>query len=105
MESIDRSTKAQARLIEDILDVSSIISGKFRLEIAPVDLRAVITEAIETLRPAATAKQISIDVGLDVTPPVQGDVNRLQQVVWNLVSNAIKFVPRGGHIAVWLTRG
>jgi signal transduction histidine kinase len=105
MDSIDRSTKAQARLIEDILDVSSIISGKFRLEIAPVDLRAVITNAIETLRPAATAKQIAIDVDLDFTPLVQGDVNRLQQVVWNLLSNAIKFVPRGGHIAVQLARG
>jgi PAS domain S-box-containing protein len=103
MDSIDRSTKAQARLIEDILDVSSIISGKFRLDVAPVDLGAVITNIIETLRPAATAKQIAIDVALDVTPLVQGDVNRLQQVVWNLLSNAIKFVPRGGHIAVQLT--
>jgi PAS domain S-box-containing protein len=104
MDSIDRSTRAQARLIEDILDVSSIISGKFRLEIAPVDLHAVITNAIETLRPAATAKQISIDVDLDLLPLVQGDVNRLQQVVWNLLSNAIKFVPRGGHITVRLAR-
>jgi PAS domain S-box-containing protein len=105
LDSIDRSTKAQARLIEDILDVSSIISGKFRLEIGPVDLGAVITNAIETLRPAATARQIAIDVALDFTPPVQGDANRLQQVVWNLLSNAIKFVPRGGHIAVQLSRG
>ncbi len=105
MDSIDRSTRAQARLIEDILDVSSIISGKFRLEVGPVDLGAVITNAIETLRPAATAKQIAIDVALDPTPPLPGDVNRLQQVVWNLLSNAIKFVPRGGHIAVKLTRG
>lgn len=104
MDSIDRSTRAQARLIEDILDVSSIISGKFRLEVGPVDLRAVITNIIETLRPAATAKQIDIDVALDLTPLVQGDVNRLQQVVWNLLSNAIKFVPRGGHIAVRLTQ-
>lgn len=104
LDSIDRSTKAQARLIEDILDVSSIISGKFRLEIGPVDLGAVITNAIETLRPAATARQIAIDVALDFTPPVQGDANRLQQVVWNLLSNAIKFVPRGGHIAVQLSR-
>ncbi len=105
LDSIDRSTKAQARLIEDILDVSSIISGKFRLEIGPVDLGAVIRNAIETLRPAATAKQIAIDVALDFTPPVQGDANRLQQVVWNLLSNAIKFVPRGGHISAQLRRG
>ncbi len=105
VDSIDRSTRAQARLIEDILDVSSIISGKFRLEVGPVDLGAVITNAIETLRPAATAKQIAIDVALEFTPPLQGDANRLQQVVWNLLSNAIKFVPRGGHIAVQLTRG
>jgi PAS domain S-box-containing protein len=102
LESIDRSTQAQARLIEDILDVSSIISGKFRLTVAPVDLRAVITNAIETLRPAATAKQIAINVHLDFTPLVEGDANRLQQIVWNLLSNAIKFVPRGGHIEVRL---
>ncbi|MGA8808047.1 MAG: ATP-binding protein [Thermoanaerobaculia bacterium] len=104
LESIDRSTQAQARLIEDILDVSSIISGKFRLTVAPVDLRGVITNAIETLRPAATAKQISIGVHLDFTPLVEGDANRLQQIVWNLLSNAIKFVPRGGHIEVHLVR-
>lgn len=104
LDSIDRSTHAQARLIEDILDVSSIISGKFRLDVAPVDLRTVITNGIETLRPAATAKQIAIDVDLDDIPLVQGDGNRLQQVVWNLVSNAIKFVPRGGHIGVALKR-
>ena len=105
MDSIDRSTQAQARLIEDILDVSSIISGKFRLDVVPVDLYAVITNAIETLRPAATAKQITIDTGLDSATLVQGDANRLQQIVWNLVSNAIKFVPRGGHIAVRLVCG
>jgi PAS domain S-box-containing protein len=104
MDSIDRSTQAQARLIEDILDVSSIISGKFRLDITPVDLRTVIVNGIETLRPAATAKQISIDVDLEDVPLVQGDGNRLQQVVWNLLSNAIKFVPRGGHITVALKR-
>jgi signal transduction histidine kinase len=104
LDSIDRSTQAQARLIEDILDVSSIISGKFRLDVAPVDLRTVITNGIETLRPAATAKQIGIDVDLDDIPLVHGDGNRLQQVVWNLLSNAIKFVPRGGHISVTLKR-
>jgi signal transduction histidine kinase len=104
LESIDRSTQAQARLIEDILDVSSIISGKFRLTVAPVDLCGVITNAIETLRPAATGKQIAIGVHLDFTPLVEGDANRLQQIVWNLLSNAIKFVPRGGHIEVRLVR-
>jgi PAS domain S-box-containing protein len=104
LDSIDRSTQAQARLIEDILDVSSIINGKFRLSVAPVDLRSVITNAIETLRPAATAKQIAIGVHLDFTPLVEGDPNRLQQIVWNLLSNAIKFVPRGGHIEVRLVR-
>jgi PAS domain S-box-containing protein len=105
LDSIDRSTQAQARLIEDILDVSSIISGRFRLDVVPVDLLAVISSAIETLRPAATAKQITIDISLDPTPPVPGDGNRLQQIVWNLLSNAIKFVPRGGHIGVRLVRG
>jgi PAS domain S-box-containing protein len=105
LDAIDRSTQAQARLIEDILDVSSIISGKFRLDVGPVDLSTVITNAIETLRPAATAKQMAIEIAFDFAPQVTGDADRLQQIVWNLVSNAIKFVPRGGHIRVHLLRG
>ncbi len=105
LDAIDRSTQARARLIEDILDVSSIISGKFRLEVGPVDLGTVITNAIDTLRPAATAKQITIEIEFEFAPRVTGDADRLQQIVWNLVSNAIKFVPRGGHIGVGLHRG
>jgi PAS domain S-box-containing protein len=104
-ESIERSTRAQARLIDDILDVSSIITGKFRLEVAPVDLRTVIAHAIETVRPAAAAKQIAIDTDLGETAfIVPGDPNRLQQVVWNLVNNAIKFGRRGGAIGVRMAR-
>ncbi len=105
LEAIERSTRAQARLIDDILDVSGIVTGKFRLETGPVDLPVVIGNAIATLRPAAEAKQIAI--GVDSTGwsgVLQGDANRLQQVIWNLSSNAIKFGRRGGRIDVRLRR-
>jgi signal transduction histidine kinase len=105
LDAIERSTRAQAKLIEDILDVSSIVLGKFRLDREPVDLRAVVDAAIETLRPASEAKQIAIHVdssrwnGL-----VAGDPDRLQQVMWNLISNAIKFGHRNGQIDVTVER-
>src|SRR5215203_227703 len=99
LETIDRNAKLQARLIDDMLDVSRIISGKLRLDAQPVDLTSVINAAVETLRPAAEAKQIRMYVTLDFgTGSVLGDPMRLQQVVWNLVSNAVKFVPREGSV-------
>ena len=105
LETIDRNAKLQARLIDDMLDVSRIISGKLRLDAQPVDLTSVINAAVETLRPAAEAKQIRLYVTLDFgTGSVLGDPVRLQQVVWNLVSNAVKFVPRGGSVRVSLRR-
>ena len=105
LETIDRNAKLQARLIDDMLDVSRIISGKMRLDAQPVDLPSVINSAVETVRPAAEAKQIRIYVTLDFgTGTVLGDPVRLQQVVWNLVSNAVKFVPRNGSIRVSLRR-
>jgi PAS domain S-box-containing protein len=105
LDAIDRSTRAQAHLIEDILDVSSIVTGKFRLETGPVDLPAIIDNAVGTLMPAAEAKQIAIEIdSRGWTGVLQGDENRLQQVIWNLVSNAIKFSRRGGHIGVRLRR-
>jgi PAS domain S-box-containing protein len=105
LEAIERSTRAQAKLIEDILDVSSIILGKFRLDRAPVDLRGVVDAAIDTLRPASDAKNITIDVHTARwSGIVQGDADRLQQVMWNLVSNAIKFGQRNGHIDVVVER-
>ncbi|HEX3582134.1 MAG TPA: ATP-binding protein [Thermoanaerobaculia bacterium] len=105
LDAIERSTRAQAKLIEDILDVSSIVLGKFRLELEPVDLRGVVDAAIDTLRPASDAKQIAIYVDTSRwTGIVQGDADRLQQVMWNLVANAIKFGRRNGRIDVALER-
>ncbi|HEX8152878.1 MAG TPA: PAS domain-containing protein [Thermoanaerobaculia bacterium] len=105
MEAIERSTRAQARLIDDILDVSSIIMGKFRLDMAAVDLPQVIEQTIETVRPATEAKSIALRVDTSGwSGMVRGDANRVQQIVWNLVSNAIKFGRQDGSIAVTLTR-
>ncbi len=105
LDAIERSTRAQAKLIEDILDVSSIVLGKFRLEREPVDLRAVVDAAIETLLPASEAKQIAIKVDSSRWHGVvQGDADRVQQVMWNLVSNAIKFGHRNGRIDVTVER-
>lgn len=105
VETINRSAKLQARLIEDMLDISRIISGKLRLDAQPVDLTAVINSAVETLRPAADAKEIRVYVVLDFgAGTILGDPVRLQQVVWNLLSNAIKFTPKSGSVRVSLER-
>ncbi|HSK70589.1 MAG TPA: ATP-binding protein, partial [Pyrinomonadaceae bacterium] len=105
LETIDRNAKLQARLIEDMLDVSRIITGKLRLDIQPVDLAAVVNAAVDTLRPAADAKGIRIYLVLDYgAGNVLGDSMRLQQVIWNLLSNAIKFTPKGGSVQVLLER-
>jgi signal transduction histidine kinase/ActR/RegA family two-component response regulator len=105
LEAIERNIKMQARLIEDILDVSRIITGKFSLDVRPVDLMSVIEAAMESVRPAADAKMIQLRAALDPrVGPVSGDPHRLQQVVWNLLSNAIKFTPRGGHVEIGLKR-
>lgn len=105
LETIDRNAKLQARLIDDMLDVSRIISGKLRLDAQPVDLTSVINAAVETLRPAADAKHIHMNVALEFgTGTVLGDPMRLQQIIWNLVSNAVKFVPREGSVRVSLRR-
>jgi PAS domain S-box-containing protein len=105
LEAIERSTHAQARLIDDILDVSSITLGKFRLESVPVELTSVVNAAIETLRPALAAKAMTLDVDTSRWQGIiAGDPNRLQQVVWNLVSNAIKFGHREGHVDVTVER-
>ncbi len=104
LEVVERNTLAQLRLIEDILDVSRIISGKLRLDAEPVDVVQVVSAAIETLRPAAEARAISLS--LDLPPEqlcVEGDFERLVQVVSNLIGNAVKFTPAGGSVAVSLT--
>jgi len=101
IEIIDRNAKAQTQLIEDILDVSRIISGKFQLDPRPVQLSQVIQAAVEAIRPAADARQIRISTSIESNiGPVAGDAVRLQQVVWNLISNAVKFSSVGGEIMV-----
>jgi signal transduction histidine kinase/ActR/RegA family two-component response regulator len=94
---IHRNAKTQAKLIEDILDVSRIVTGKLRLDARPVDIGSIVRDAVEVLRPAATAKRIDVDVDLAPDLPcVVGDDERLRQIVWNLVSNAVKFTDEGG---------
>ena len=105
IKTIDRNAQLQARLIEDMLDVSRIMSGKLRLDTQPVDLTGVVHAAVDTLRPAAEAKEIRVYVVLDYgAGTVLGDSVRLQQIVWNLLSNAIKFTPKQGSIKVFLER-
>ena len=105
LEVITRNARIQARLIDDLLDMSRIISGKMRLEVQRVDLPAVIDAAIESAKPAAEAKKMKLQKVIDpIAGEVTGDPNRLQQVIWNLLSNAIKFTPKGGTIQVVLER-
>jgi K+-sensing histidine kinase KdpD/ActR/RegA family two-component response regulator len=104
-ETIERNAVAMAQLVEDLLDVSRIISGKMRLEIESVDLGKVVEAAIDSIRPAALAKEISLRSIVEPAPgPLLGDPNRLQQVVWNLLSNAMKFTPRRGRVEVVVRR-
>jgi signal transduction histidine kinase len=103
LETIERNARAQAQLISDLLDVSRIITGKLRLDLKPIELPRIIDATLDSIRPAADAKDIQLDVALaPLRSPVVGDADRLQQVVWNLLSNAIKFTPRGGRVAVRL---
>jgi signal transduction histidine kinase len=100
LNTIDRNAKIQTRLVDDLLDVSRAITGKLRLEVKPVQLADIVRDVIETSRPAAEAKAIELCSSATATRPVRGDGDRLQQVVWNLVSNAIKFTPEGGRVDV-----
>lgn len=105
VETVERSARAQAQLIDDLLDISRIITGKLRLEVASLDLSEVIMAAVEAMRPAAEAKNIRLQTLLDSeTGLISGDANRLQQVVWNLVSNAVKFTPKDGRVQIRLER-
>jgi PAS domain S-box-containing protein len=105
LETIERNARSQAELINDLLDISRIIIGKIRLNVQMVELLPVIEAAIDTVRPAADAKNIRLQSVLDpAAGPVLGDSERLQQIVWNLLSNAIKFTPKRGRVQVCLQR-
>jgi PAS domain S-box-containing protein len=105
LETIERNARSQQQLIEDLLDVSRIITGKLRLDVRPLDPASFIEAAIEAVRPAAEAKDIRLQKVMDAgVNSVSGDPARLQQVVWNLLSNAIKFTPHGGRVRVSLER-
>ncbi len=105
VEAIARNAKAQAQLVDDLLDVSRIITGKLRLDVRPFDLGSVIEAVVESVRPAAEAKSIRLQVLLDPRAGgVSGDPDRMQQVAWNLLSNAIKYTPKGGRVQVRLER-
>lgn len=105
LEVIERNARAQAQLIEELLDMSRVINGKLRLDVQTVDLQVVVADAIESVRPAAEAKGIRVTRVLDPKAgPITGDPNRLQQVLWNLLTNATKFTPKGGRVQVSLRR-
>ena len=105
VQSIERNARAQTRLVEDLLDMSRVVGGTLRLEIRDVNLADVLREAIETMTPAADAKQIRIDVTIDDgVGPIACDPDRLQQIVWNLLSNAIKFTPTAGRVELHVER-
>jgi PAS domain S-box-containing protein len=105
LETIERNARAQSQLIEELLDMSRIVSGMLRLDVQPVDLSAVIDEAVESVRPASEAKGIRIRVEQNRNAaPIIGDPIRLQQIVWNLLINGIKFTPRDGYIHIVVRR-
>src|SRR5262249_47368208 len=105
VETVERNARAQAEIIEDLLDVSRIITGKLRLEVQAVELPIIIQEALEAIGPAAEAKEIRLQSILDPNAgPISGDPNRLRQIIWNLLSNAVKFTQKGGKVQVRLER-
>jgi PAS domain S-box-containing protein len=105
IETVERNARWLTQIVDDVLDVSRIISGKIRLNVQAVDLASVVNNAVATVQPAADAKGVRIQDLIDSrTGPISGDPDRLQQVVWNLVSNAVKFTPKGGRVQVLLER-
>lgn len=105
IDAIEKSADVQAQLIDDVLDVSRIMAGKMTFEPRPVDLSSIVHAAMTTVHPAAVAKNIEIRTNIPSTlPPVLGDEGRLQQVIWNLLANAVKFTPRGGTVTIRITK-
>jgi signal transduction histidine kinase len=105
VEVIERNARAQAQLISDLLDISRIVTGKMRLDVQRVELPLVINEALEAVRPAADAKGVRLHAVIEpIAEPVHGDPSRLQQIIWNLVSNAVKFTPKHGRVQIVLAR-
>jgi CheY-like chemotaxis protein len=105
MEVIQRNARLQVHLIDDLLDMSRVVSGKMRLDVQRVELPAVIDAALESVKPAAEAKNIRIEKVIDpLAGPVTGDPSRLQQIIWNLLSNALKFTDKGGKVQIVLER-
>ncbi|HWQ36142.1 MAG TPA: response regulator [Blastocatellia bacterium] len=105
LETVERNARAQKRLIDDLLDVSRIITGKLRLDIRMIELTSLIESVVDSVRPAAEARGVQLQTWLSLSPVMlPGDLNRLQQVVWNLISNAIKFTPAGGRVEVRLSQ-
>ncbi|MDT5262835.1 MAG: hypothetical protein QOC61_1839 [Acidobacteriota bacterium] len=105
LETIVRNARAQNKLIDDLLDISRIITGKLRLDVRAVELAPLIEAVVEGVRPAANARSIHLRTALDsLTSPIKGDPDRLQQIIWNLLINAIKFTPKGGRVGVRLER-
>ena len=105
VETIERNATALTQIVEDVLDVSRIVSGKMRLAVQPIDLIAIARQSLEAVRPAAETKQIALETAFDIDAlPISADPDRLQQVLWNIMSNAVKFTGSGGRVTMSVTR-
>jgi PAS domain S-box-containing protein len=105
IETIERNATSLTQIVEDVLDISRIVSGKIRLNVQPVEFPEVVRNAVDAITPAADAKGVRLEMVLDPgAAPISGDPERLQQVMWNLLSNAVKFTPKGGKVQVRLAR-
>jgi signal transduction histidine kinase/DNA-binding response OmpR family regulator len=104
LETIERNARSQSQLIDDLLDVSRIVTGKLQIEVSSVDLSSVIEAAVESIHPALAAREIELQLAVERGFMVRGDANRLQQIFWNLFTNAIKFTPKGGRVSVTTER-